>query len=76
MFARSSWQRNARRFRRRLARWSPSLGRNALLILVDPIEAIHRYIGYVCKDDATEETMNSSLNFGPDQARFMLTMQF
>ncbi|MFN2427240.1 MAG: DUF3943 domain-containing protein [Candidatus Binatia bacterium] len=59
--------------RRRLTRWSPSLGRDALIVLVDPIEAIHRYIG---KDDAAEETMNSALNFGPDQAQLMLTMQF
>lgn len=59
--------------KRQLARWSPSLGRDALIILLDPIEAIHRYIG---KDDATEETMSSSLNFGPGQARLMLTMQF
>ena len=59
--------------RRRLSLWSPSLGRDALIILVDPLEALHRYIG---KDDATEETMSSSLNFGPGQARLMLTMQF
>ena len=55
------------------ARWNPSLGRNALMILVDPIEAIHRYIGK-CGD--TEETVNSSLDLGPDQARLMLTMRF
>jgi hypothetical protein len=59
--------------KRRLARWSPSLGRSALLILVDPIEAIHRCIG---RDDDTEDTMRSSLNFGPNQARLMLTMEF
>jgi len=59
--------------RRRLSLWSPSLGRNALIILVDPIEAIHRYVGTF---DDTEETTGSSLNFGPDQARFMLTMKF
>ncbi|HYC53636.1 MAG TPA: DUF3943 domain-containing protein [Candidatus Binatia bacterium] len=59
--------------RRRLAQWNPSLARNALLILVDPIEAIHRYIG---KDDAEEETMSSSVSVGPDQAKFMLTLQF
>lgn len=58
--------------RRRLALWSPSLGRDALIILIDPIEAIHRYIG---RNDE-EETMTSSLNFGSDQARLMLTMQF
>jgi hypothetical protein len=60
--------------KQRLARWNPSLGRSALLILVDPIEAIHRYIG---RDDAAEEeTMRSSLNFGPNQAQLMLTMEF
>lgn len=60
--------------RRRLARWEPSFGRNALIVLVDPIEAIHRYIGTF--DDDDEETMISSLSFGPGQARLMLTMQF
>jgi hypothetical protein len=59
--------------RRRLSRWSPSLGRNALIVLVDPIEAIHRWIGSF---DDEEQTMNTSLNFGPGQARLMLTMQF
>lgn len=65
--------------RRRIARWSPSVGRNALLILVDPVEALHRYIGKTFlnrPDDATDETMGSSLSVGPDQARVMLTMQF
>ena len=65
--------------RRRVARWSPSVGRNALLILVDPVEALHRYIGKKFlnrSNDAPVETMGSSLNFGPDQARLMLTLQF
>jgi hypothetical protein len=65
--------------RRRVARWSPSLGRDALLVLVDPIEAIHRYVNKTflnCSDDAKNETLGSSLNFGPDQARLMLTLQF
>lgn len=65
--------------RRRIARWSPSAGRNALLILVDPVEALHRYIGKQFlnrSNDATDETMGSSLNFGPNQARLTLTMQF
>jgi hypothetical protein len=51
--------------RRRVARWSPSVGRNALLILVDPVEALHRYIGKTFlhrSTDATDETMGSSLN--------------
>jgi hypothetical protein len=65
--------------RRRVARWSPSVGRDALLILIDPVEALHRYVGKEFlnrSNDATDETMGSSLNFGPDQARLMLTMQF
>lgn len=65
--------------RRRVARWSPSLGRNALLILVDPVEAIHRYIGEKFpgdSEDAPVETVGSSLNLGPDQARLMLTLRF
>jgi hypothetical protein len=65
--------------RRRIARWSPSVGRNALLILVDPIEALHRYVGKTFlnrANDATDETVGSSLNFGPDQARVMMTLQF
>jgi hypothetical protein len=55
------------------------VGRDALLILVDPIEAIHRYIGKEFlnrSNDATDETMSSLLNFGPDQARLMLTLLF
>jgi len=59
--------------RNRIARWNPSLGRNALIIFIDPLEALHRYIG---KDDAAEEETISSLDFGPGQARFMLTMKF
>jgi hypothetical protein len=65
--------------RRRIARWSPSAGRNALLILVDPVEALHRYIGKQFlnrSNDATDETVGSSLNFGPDQARVMITLQY
>jgi hypothetical protein len=65
--------------RRRIARWSPSAGRNALLILVDPFEALHRYIGKEFlnrSNDATDETAGSSLNVGPDQARVMITLQF
>ena len=65
--------------RRRIARWSPSVGRNALLILVDPVEALHRYIGKTFlhrSDDAPDETMGSSLDIGANQARLTLTMQF
>ena len=65
--------------RRRIARWSPSVGRNALLILVDPVEALHRYVGKKFldrPDDATDATMGSSLSVGLDQARLMVTMQF
>jgi hypothetical protein len=65
--------------RRRVARWSPSVGRNALLILVDPVEALHRFIGKEFlhrSSDATDETVGSSLNVGPHQARVMITMQF
>jgi len=65
--------------RRGIARWSRSAGRDALLILVDPVEAIHRYIGKQFlnrPNDATDETVGSSLNFGPDQARVMVTLQF
>lgn len=60
--------------RRKLSKWNPSFGRNALIVLVDPIEAIHRWIGK-CDDDE-EATVRSSLNFGPAQAGLMLTMQF
>jgi hypothetical protein len=65
--------------RRRIARWSPSAGRNVLLVLVDPVEALHRYLGKTFlhrSSDATSETMGSSLTVGPDQARVMLTMEF
>ena len=65
--------------RRRIARWSPSLGRDALLILVDPVEALHRYINKEFlngSNDATNETVGSSLNFGPDHARVMITLPF
>jgi hypothetical protein len=65
--------------RRRIARWSPSAGRDALLILVDPIEALHRYINKEFlngSNDATDEAMGSSLNFGTGQASLMLTLQF
>jgi len=65
--------------RRRIARWSPSAGRDALLVLVDPVEALHRYIGKTFLNrasDATDETLGSSLNFGPDQARVRVTLQF
>ena len=65
--------------RRRVARWSPSVGRNTLLILIDPVEALHRYLGKTFlnrPNDATDETMGSSLSVGPDQARVMITMQF
>ena len=65
--------------RRRIARWSPSAGRDALLILVDPVEALHRYVGKEFlnrSNDATDETVGSSLDFGPDQARVMITLQF
>jgi hypothetical protein len=65
--------------RRRIARWSPSVGRDALLVLVDPVEALHRYIGKEFlnrSNDAADETVGSSLNVGPDQARVMVTLQF
>jgi hypothetical protein len=65
--------------RRRLARWSPSVGRNTLLILVDPVEALHRYIGkeFLSRsNDPTDEAVGSSLNFGADHARLMVTLQF
>ena len=65
--------------RRRIAQWSPSVGRDALLILVDPVEALHRYIGKKFLNrskDATDETVGSSLNVGRDQARVMITLQF
>jgi hypothetical protein len=62
--------------KRGVATWNPSLGRSALLIVLDPIEAIHRGIGEFRKDDDTEETMSSSLNFGPGEAQFMVTMRF
>jgi hypothetical protein len=65
--------------RRRIARWSPSAGRDTLLILVDPVEALHRYIGKTFlkrSNDATDETVGSSLSVGPDQARVMITLQF
>lgn len=58
-----------------LGRPNPSFGRDALIVLLDPIEALHRLIG-LCDDDDTEETMSSSMNFGPGQAQLMLTMQF
>jgi hypothetical protein len=65
--------------RRRIARWSPSVGRNALLILVDPVEALHRYIGKQFlnrSNDAADDAVVSSLNFGPDQARLTIAMPF
>ena len=65
--------------RRRIAQWKPSVGRNALLVLVDPIEALHRYIGktfFPRADDATNEMMDTALNVGPDQARVMVSMRF
>lgn len=64
--------------RRQIAKWNPSVGRDALLILVDPVEALHRYIGKVFFDypkEATEEPMGSSLNVGPGQASLMITMR-
>jgi len=65
--------------RRRIARWEPSLGRNALLILVDPVEALHRYVGKTFlhrSDDATGDTMGSSLDIGANQARLTITTRF
>jgi hypothetical protein len=65
--------------RRRIARWSPSVGRDALLVLVDPVEALHRYIGKTFwnrSSDATDEIVGSSLNVGRNQARVMVTLQF
>jgi hypothetical protein len=65
--------------RRRVARWNRSVGRDALLILLDPVEALHRYVGKEFPNlwnDAADETVGSSLNVGPDQARVMITLQF
>lgn len=67
--------------RRRIARWSPSLGRDTLLVLVDPVEALHRYVGktFLKRSDAAPadiEMIGSSLNVGPDQARVTVSMQF
>ena len=65
--------------RRRIARWNPSVGRNALLILVDPVEALHRYIGKTFlnrSSAATDESMASTLDVGPGQARVAVTLQF
>src|SRR4029450_5088905 len=65
--------------RRRIARWRPSVGRDALLILVDPVEALHRYVGKTFlnrSNDAPVEPMGASLSFGPDQARLMVSLQF
>ena len=42
-------------------------------------EALHRYLGKTFlnrPNDATDETMGSSLSVGPDQARVMITMRF
>ncbi len=65
--------------RRRVAQWNQSVGRDALLILIDPVEALHRSIGKAfpsISSDATDETVGSSLSVGPDQARVMITLQF
>lgn len=65
--------------RRRVAQWRPSVGRNALLVLVDPVEALHRYIGKTFlnrSNDAPVETIGSSLDIGPDQAKLTLALQF
>ena len=65
--------------RRRIARWNPSAGRDTLLILVDPVEALHRYVGkefFNHTDDATDGTMGSALNFGPGQANLMVTLRY
>jgi hypothetical protein len=65
--------------RRRIARWRPSIGRNTLLVLVDPVEALHRYVGKTLlhrPDDATDEPVSSTLAVGPDQARMTVSMQF
>jgi len=65
--------------RRRVARWSPSVGRDALLVLVDPVEALLRYINKEFLDrssDAPVETVGSSLNVGPDQASVMIRLPF
>jgi hypothetical protein len=67
--------------RRRVARWNRSTGRDVLLILLDPVEALHRYVNKEFLNgthDATDEMMmiGSSLNVGLDQARLMLTLQF
>ncbi len=65
--------------RRRIAQWRRSLGRDALLVLIDPVEALHRYIGKQFLNqtpDAPSETMGSALNFGPDQANLMITLRY
>lgn len=65
--------------RRRIAQWRRSVGRDALLVLIDPVEALHRYIGKQFLNqtsDATSETMGSALNFGPDQANLMITLRY
>lgn len=65
--------------RRRIAQWSPSTGRNALLILVDPVEALHRYIGKEFlnrSNDATDGRTDSAVNVGPDRANLMVTLRF
>ena len=65
--------------RRRIAQWSPSLGRNTLLVLVDPVEALHRYIGKEFFDypsDGAEEAIGSTLNLDPQHAGVMITLRF
>lgn len=65
--------------RRKIAQWRPSFGRNTLLILVDPVEALHRYLEKTFLDrshDPMNETMGSSLSVGPGQARFAITTRF
>lgn len=67
--------------RRRIARWRPSVGRNTLLILVDPVEALHRWVGKTFlhrPDDGPGEPMpmGSSFDIGSNRARVNLTMRF
>ncbi|HYD47099.1 MAG TPA: DUF3943 domain-containing protein [Terriglobales bacterium] len=65
--------------RRQVAQWRPSLGRDALLILVDPIEAIHRYAGKLLRKPSagtTEEAIDSALDFAPDQASWRVTLRY
>lgn len=65
--------------RRRIARWEPSTGRNTLLVLIDPVEALHRYIGKRFLNRpavAPDDTAGSALTFGPEQANLRITLRY